>query len=676
MRSRREIQVSILETKPWAPIHTSNMTAVDRDLFERRKAAIDLYLEGHPVEEIADITKIRPSDLTRLIARCLSTATDGTVWGLRALIPGFRIKAYERTSLFNKSSPGARAGYAGVLTQTFSKYPGLYDKLVNKILKKKRADQPKGTVFEFKITPKTLGKIFRDSLKQLGATDDEWPFNTRNQGQRSISKFMMDIMHLHADQQVRLYGDGAALAHLSVGTGSEAPFRFDDVYDAWEIDSHKIDAQFVVGVRNADGLLSYLSVKRVNLLCLVDRSSKAVVWFSVVYGPEVNATDVVRLITQSLGGRLPAPATNHLKMFIQGEAGYPSEKIPELTHALPAVLMPDNALSNLSAKVSTELRHGLGFALDYGPPGHFESRPNIERTFKGITEAIFQRFPNTTGSSPTKGRARDAEKVAQTFRIESEVVEELAYHYFAQHNATPNEGQGFLTPLEYLRQKLSANDDHFLVRRLLANKMEDRMTYRVKIDCKVTYYPKKGLRPYITIDRVRYSNALLRESTWLAKQSLTVLLDEDDMRVVEAYLPNGESLGQLTAAGKWSKTKHSRQTRKQINSLLADRIATLQEMQDPVEYYLNYLNNQLSVPKAGAEKRDTRNASTEFNRLKQELDEGLLTTPKVSVGAPDDETPPVEIISETTYVPSSTNDPVKSLMKREMPDFRKLLNKG
>jgi len=71
------------------------------------------------------------------------------------------------------------------------------------------------------------------------------------------------------------------------------------------------------------------------------------------------------------------------------------------------------------------------------------------------------------------------------------------------------------------------NEGQFLVRRLLATKMEDKMTYKVKINCKVIYYPKRGLRPYITIDRVRYSNALLRESSWLANQNLTVLLDED-----------------------------------------------------------------------------------------------------------------------------------------------------
>lgn len=676
MRSRREIQISILETRPWAPVHTSNMTAEQRDLFNRRVAAIDLYLNGDPVEIIADLTRIRPSELTRLIARCGGTASDGTVWGFRALIPGFRIKAYERTSVLKKTIPGTRSGYAGVLNQTLSKYPDLYDKLVNKILKTRAKDQPPGTVFEYKIAPKKLGKIFRDSLRELGATDAEWPFNTRYQGQRSISAFMKEIIHLNADQQVRVYGDSAARAHLSVGTGREASLRFDEVYDAWEIDSHKIDAQFVVGVRNADSLLSYFTVKRINLLALVDRGSKAAIWFLIVYGPEVTASDVVRLITRSLGATLPAPTSNKLNMFIQGEAGYPSERFAELTHALPAVLMADNALCNLSAKVSTVLRRESGFALNYGPPGHFESRPNIERTFEGFAQAIFQRFPSTTGSSPTKGRARDAEKVAKTYKIESDIVEELAYHHFAQYNATPNEGLGFLTPLEFIQQKLRMDNGNFLVRRLLADKMEDKMTYKVKIACKVIYYPKKGMRPYITIDRVRYSNALLRESSWLAKETLTVLLDEEDMRVVEAYLPNGESLGHLMAAGKWAKTKHSRKTRQQINSLLADKIATIQEMQDPVEYYLNYLNRQLLAPEAGADKRDSKKTSSEFNRLKHEIKDDLHLSLAVGAGALDDEKIATEDISEPQPVASSTSDPIKSLMKKEMPDFRKLLSKG
>lgn len=671
MRTRREIQILIRETRPWSPVHTSEMATEERDLFDRRVTAVEMYLEGEPVKEIFDITRISASNLTRLIDRCLSTAADGTVWGFRALIPGFRIKTYERTAALNKALPGSRSGYVGALGQTLLKYPELHDKLIKKILKIRSENQPKGTLFEFNITPKRLGKIFRDSLRELGVSDDEWPFNTRYQGQRSISSFMKDLTNLHADQQVRLHGDGAAVAHLSVGTGTEAVLRFDEIYDAWEIDSHKIDAHFVVGVRNADGLLSYLTVKRINLLALVERASKAVVWFLIVYKPEVGASDVVRLITQSLGAKLPAPASNHLKMVVQGDAGYPSERILGLAHALPAVLMADNALCNLSAKVSTTLRRELGFALDYGPPGHFESRPNVERTFEGIAQAIFQRFPNTTGAGPIKGRASDGEDVAKTYKIESEIVQELAYHHFAQHNATPNEGQGFLTPLDFIRQKLELNNGQFLVRRLLASKMEDSMTYKVKINCKVIYYPKKGLRPYITIDRVRYSNALLRESSWLAKQILTVLLDEDDMRVVEAYLPNGEPLGPLMAAGKWSRTKHSRETRKQINSLLADKIATIQEMQDPVEYYLNYLNNQLLVSSSASDKRDSKKTSTELNRLKQELEEEVQVTSEAP-GVDSDKKHPFE----TLPVPTSTSDPVKSLMPKAMPDFRKLLRKG
>src|SRR3546814_19118482 len=64
------------------------------------------------------------------------------------------------------------------------------------------------------------------------------------------------------------------------------------------------------------------------------------------------------------------------------------------------------------------------------------------------------------------------------------------------------------------------------------------------------------------------------------------------MRQIRAYLKNGAELGFLVAKGRWSTTKHSRRTRKAINSLMSKRILVISEFDDPVRVYISYLSTQ------------------------------------------------------------------------------------
>lgn len=621
-RKRDQIEEALRSAMPWDEVFVADMEPSDRDLFERRMSAIDLYVHGTELREIIRRTKIRTNDLHRLISRCLSIADDGSIWGARALIPNFRIKAYRREAPMRLKLPEQKGGYAGALGHVLMRYPALKDILVGKVLKLGR----RRDIQEFRVKPQTLHRIFIEELKALGHPTTEWPFNTKYLGSRSISNLMRRILEENFDKHVNIYQEGGARAHLSVGTGEEAAIKVNQVYEAWEVDSHRVDAEFSIGVRNADGLISYVNVKRLNILALVERASTAVLWFLVVYNSEVSASDVVRLITECLRDTLPTPESNLLGMQVKGDAGYPSEKIPRLKHALPGILMPDNALSNLAASVSLELRHRLGFYLNYGPPGHFEARPNVERTFKNIAEGIFQRMPNTTGSSPTSGRAKNGADVARRYQIEADIVEELAYHHFSQHNALESEGIGFLTPLEFLRQKLALANDNFIPRRLLRSQIDSVLNYRTVRKVTVKCYPERGIRPYVQLDRVRYSNTILKRSPWLKNTMITVEIDEQDYRSAKAYFPDGASMGTLTASGKWSRTKHSRKTRIAINQLRSERILALSDSDDPIEFYLKYLHSQAVKVKSSAGRNPdiyktvaSRSAATEISRVNHEI---------------------------------------------------------
>lgn len=680
MRTRRrrcEVEQSIRLTMPWEGVYAEEMSSEDRDLFQRRRTAIYLYLDGEPQNQIRASTKISNSELHRLIRRCTELAVDGCVWGERALIPHYRINAYTRVVPIGHHLPEHKSGYAGALGQLFKKYPVLYDLLLAKILKLGKDKH----LEEFRPKPQALQRLFIEELKALNHPFTEWPFNTKYRGSRSITSFMQKQLHNHFDKNVLIYHEAGAKAHLSLGSGKEALIRSVEVYDAWEIDSHKIDADFTIGIPNADGLFSYINLKRLNLLALVDRASSAVIWFLVVYSSEVSASDVVRLISESLRAQLPVPEKNVLGMHIKGDAGFPGERIPELRHALPTVVMPDNALSNLAASVSQELRQKLGFFLNYGPPGHFECRPNVEHTFKNIAQSIFQRLPNTTGASPFSGKAANGAAIARTYKMEASIVEELAYHHFAQHNALESEGIGFLSPLEFIRQKMSAHNQHVIPRRLLDSQVSAITHYRTTVKVKVKCYLNKGVRPFINLDRVRYSNDILRKSPWLANTEINIELDEQDMRVVRAYFPDGSPIGMLQAAGKWSNTKHSRKTRKAINQLKAKRALTISELDDPVEHYIRHLRNQVLATDSGPGKSpkqgSTRSVASELNRISTEVASDrpdLVGTflGKVETGGTEPPAIKQPIANEPKYN-LTTNTIIKTVMPSKIPDLKGLM---
>ena len=249
--------------------------------------------------------------------------------------------------------------------------------------------------------------------------------------------------------------------------------------------------------------------------------------------------------------------------------------------------MFDGALAHLSAAVHARARAALGFAINWGPVAHFERRPNVERTFNQIARTLFKRLPSTTGSNPHSGRADEAERKAVEHRIRAAEVEQLLDVEFAQHNATPSEGLSYLTPLEAIRYFMDRPERFECRKRPTGIAAEAGFSQYEAATVRGSR--SAGRRPYIQVDRVHYTNEVLASSGHLIGARLLLEVDEDDMRQVKAYLPNGAELGVLKAHGKWGLIKHSRRTRKAINSLITKRLITVTGFDDPMQLYMQYL---------------------------------------------------------------------------------------
>lgn len=676
-RSRREIESAIRSTQPWATVLTDGMDVHCKYLFDLRVKAIELYIEGDSIAAIKEATGISGSEVYRLINRCLSASNNGLVWGYQALIPSFRLGSYERVSPLKPKLPESKSGFAGVFSNLLARYPDLEPLLVRKILKLKYEQ----TVYEFRISPKHVHKAMLDFLKKNDHPKDEWPYNTKLLGSRIIGTFVKKVLDQNFDRNVMVNSEAAAQAHLAVGSGKDAMLTYEYMMEAAEVDSYHVDADFIIGFENADGLLTYVPIERINILALVDRASTAVWWFLVVFRSEVSASDVVRLLTESLRANLPRPKKEILGMSLKGDMGFPTEVFPELAHTIPTVLMPDNALSNLAVAVSNVLRKKLGYTLCFGPPGHFEYRPNVERSFKELAK-LFQRLPSTTGAGPGSGRAKDGIKIAAKLRIDASVIEELAFYHFALSNATPSEGIGFLSPHEYIRQKIEKNGRHYIPRTLLQESVSKMTHYRIKELLKVRSYPKRGIRPFVQIDRVHYSSDLLREAAWLTGQEITVEIDEQDMRFATAYWPNGSVMDVLKAAGKWSRTKHSRVTRKAINSMISQKALIVSEFDDPVTLYLEKLKEiaqgKITTPVKAA--KSPARAATEIKRVELEVAEGMELEvgdlePSAETGSifdPSEGLQELEGKSDQS-TPEATPHKTATIIPYPMPDLNKII---
>lgn len=335
-RSRHQIEQAIRSTQPWALVLTDGMDEKRKTIFDNRMKAIELYLEGDSILAIEDASGIGCAELYRTITRCISASPDGLVWGYRGLIPSLRLKSYERKSPLKSKLPESKVGYAGVFSNLLAKYPDLEETLIKKILKLK-SDK---AIYEYRIRPKHVHKAMIDFLKAKEHPRDEWPFNTKLLGSRCINTFVRDVLNHNFDRGVLVNGEASARAHLAVGTGKDAMMIYDQLMEAAELDSYHVDADFTIAFENADGLMSYVPIERLNILALVCRASTAVWWFRVVFRSEVGAADVVRMLTESLRTELPRPSNEILGITLSGDMGFPSQVFPELAHTLPTVLMP------------------------------------------------------------------------------------------------------------------------------------------------------------------------------------------------------------------------------------------------------------------------------------------------------------------------------------------------
>lgn len=616
-RSRSQISELIQATMPWEEVSVQALEPKVAEIYRHRKQALEMYMDGSTIASIKHATNIDGSYLKKMIKRCLLLAPDRSVYGYRALLPHIAIKTYTRTKEVNASLWQSGAGLAGVLGAIFRLYPKLESKLNDLVLKRK----PKGKnkeVHEFAIRPKDLHIAFINFLKDNEHPMVKWPFNTKHLGIRALTAYVSKVRDQNFERTVHITGDRGAIAHIPVGTGHSSLTKSAGLMEVIEIDSYTIDALFILILQHEFGLETYHILKKLHLLAAVESLTSAVLWFYVVHGEDVTAEDVLALVRQMLSAKLPRPEFTLKDLDIKTGAGFPAEVIPEMTQVVPSIIRLDNALAHLSHKVSMELPKQIGCINEYGVPGRPERRPNIERKFNLVAADLIQRFPNTTGAGPDKGRAVDPERAAIQFRVTSDELDQLIYAYLANLNAEPTEGLRFLSPLEAVAQLV--RKDHYIPRRPPLDMRQSLGVVSVKSTRTVKGGAIDGHRPYINFKRTRYTSSRLMDSPHLVGEKIIIEVNESDIRVVQGFLENGAPIGPLTVQGDWAELPHSIRTRDEINSLMYRKVIFRTSGVSVFETFKRHLEANLEAA-AASNKQDRRSAS-KLDRLRVEQSQG------------------------------------------------------
>lgn len=645
------------EFKTWEKPDLSLISEDDRHTYVCRYKALELYSDGECLEYIQMMTGIKPSKVVYFAKRCMEISPKGNPWGCLALMPHKRIKIYTRSAVPTNVKAGTRGGYSGSLGWIINKYPQLPELLRKEVLKIK-----KNQVHEHSLSPRTLHHIFLDTLKKLGAPSDCWPFTAELQGLRTIQSYFQVIIGKDFNAYVAANEESAAKAHLAVGTGHRPLLVSNQPYDFVEVDAWSMECHTSVDFMTPEGVVAPIKITRIWVLLMVECGSGAVVCYRLVFKSEVSAEDVVDLFRDALQLERERPRPLVTGLVYPEGSGLPGEVITECKGAVWASVKLDGALVNLSEKITNLSRRELGYSWTVGRPAHFEKRPLVERINAALSQE-FARMPSTTGHGPGHGRAPNGELLAVRHRINADEIHHLLDVLICTHNVTPTEGR-YMSPLEYLRMKLSADNNHLILRHIPHAAVQNHSHILLRRQqATVRGGRKTGRAPYVQFARVRYTNDALRGAYALIGKKIVLTINESDIRYLNAYTVAGESLGVLIAAGHWVDTKHSLTTRQALNKLVSQRIISITREQDPIQIYMKHLTTKQQTTRKNKEGALTSSRATEAKRVSDETGLPLNIIEKVpGDGYPSVLTVDPENLTESGFAP--------------MPDLNEMLRKS
>lgn len=596
----------------WRRVDVTGLSESEQDRFAHLKMGIETYLRTGRLKAASKECGYSEDFIIKQLNRCVTVAEDGQLFGWAGLLKGVRVKAYGRKAPLPTGPIGSGKGFSGCFAKFLREHDDICKRLDALILKKRT----RGEIHEARISIKKLAAVFRDVCREYGVREDEYPLNVRSHARRSIGRYVTWLAQQQPAKGTRARFGEAASRYLSVGTGESSVPLASAPYDVGGLDAHEMHCIGCVIVPGPAGP-QRVAIERLWVIFHVDDISHAILGYSVGTRTEVSSATVEEALIATTTQWQPRQLTIPGLRYHEG-GGLPSGVISDLAGCFPAVLKVDNAAPHFAKRIAESARKRLGCALTWGPIGHWEHNAVAERLFKTLETYGFQRLPSTTGSNTTDPIKDNPVEKATKIGITSEALLDLTDVLVANYNVTGNSGLGGQSPFQVLLNHLELVEPSFLPR-ILPPATVDQPELGVIVETRfVRGSQKQGRRPYIEIDRVRYTSPTLARSFGLIGTRIRLHIRESDMRVVIAYFESGQEIGALRAQGRWGRTCHTREMRKQIMALLDAGEMALGGEDDPVEKLLQFyaskayrdaLKRPKSVSKAATKLASAANAS-------------------------------------------------------------------
>lgn len=585
----------------WYYVDPRSLSDSDRDFFMRCRKGVQMVLDRASSQEILEETRFPVRRLRKCLKRAFQVAPDGEIVGQRTFLPRLRLRSYTRWAA-PTSTTSRGGGYAGMFRQLLREHPRIEQIIVLYYLRLRR----KGVVHESHIRIKSVLKRFLDACREAGLKPSDYPFNTRRLGYEALRRFCRTLDGQYFKEVAAGYGGVPALKRAQASETNTGPIDPHPTkpYGRVELDVHTIDAIWTFEVINTPSEMpAQIVLDRVYVIVMVESRSRARLGYHVCLRDKPRLEDILACV-----GKAVRPWCRRV-LTIPGleyhdNAGFPSGCLAKFAWAVWQQLHFDRDWNQLANDCRHPIMRHIGCQLVVGEGRTPNRRAFIERTFGALEFAGFHRLPNTTGSEPKDPKRQQPDVAARRFQMTFEQLEEVIEVMLANDNAAPTEGIEWRSPLEYLAY-FDGKDD-FAVGHIPPEGQASFSLNKKRCSKRVLGNVKKGRRPYIDLDRARYTSPVLKKLTGLIGKRIEVEADQDpkgDYRTVRAFLENGQDLGILTVKGPWACVRHSVADRKLVNRLRDRGILHYAENQDPIQALLDALGAQIAKSsKKGAEK--------------------------------------------------------------------------
>lgn len=578
--------------KCWEPVDTSQWPDHERKRFESLSSGIVLYLETGKLRAAARSAKCSRSQLLAQLDRCVALRDNGELLGWAGLIDGLRIAGYHRKKAFPEGEGAATRGASGAFQRLLNDHPekrATLDKAIDEGVGDRRARTSRTSSLSLYV-------LFLKLFAEIPV--HQYPHNSGDRCRRSVERYAKHRRETESSTTQAWHGSNAVKSER-LGTG-ETSFRFDDQpFDVAGIDEQEMH---VVGTVRLPGPAGpqRVPIKRMKIVFYVDYESRAALGYSLAIRTQFQAAHVEQAITFATKPWKPRELRIEGLRYKEG-AGFPVGCIDGLVACRPATLRMDNPPQHYARRITQAVKRALGCQISFSPIATWSANAITERVIGMFTQRGMQRMPFATGQGPRDPLRRDAVKVAVDLGVDVEDLIDIADVELANYNGEPQAGLGGRSPLQALRDRIALQPPVMLLRPP-APPSVTTPPLGITVESRPIrgqQRPGKHVQPYIQIDKVRYSGPALKNRYDLLGKTGVVHIDEQRMRTVRAFLPNGESLGELTTLDRgWRRTEHTRDMRKAINALVAEGRLP-KDSYDLVREYLSYL-----VKKTRAEARE------------------------------------------------------------------------